>query len=143
MAESQPEQQDIKPIYLAGILAWLVPGAGHWYLGEHFRGGVICVAICGIFLLGVTLGGVEIIDPHNIETITAKAWFYDQLICGVPSVIGMLAQDSDAAMGFGRGVDLGRLYVGVAGLLNLLCIMDVLMPRLSRRPTRQTTTRKA
>ena len=107
---------------LVGFLAWLVPGAGHWYLGQRVRGGIICVSICVTFVLGVLLGGVEMIDPKN-----ATAWFCAQLLTGLPGVIGTLAQNPGIEMGYGRGVDLGQVYAGVAGLLNLFCVIDVLM----------------
>ena len=107
---------------LVGFLGWLVPGAGHWYLGQRVRGVVICVSICVTFLLGVMLGGVEMIDPQN-----ATAWFCAQLLSGLPGLIGTLAQNPDIPMGYGRGVDLGQVYAGVAGLLNLFCVMDILM----------------
>ena len=109
--------------YLAGFLAWLVPGAGHWYLGQRSRGGVIFAAICATFLLGIVLSGLEMIDPQN-----AKAWFCAQLLCGTPTLISLLVQDQATTINeiYGRGVDLGQVYAGVAGLLNLLCILDVL-----------------
>lgn len=113
--------------YLAGLLAWLVPGAGHWYLGHRSRGGVIFAAVCITFLLGITLSGLEMIDPQN-----AKAWFCAQLLCGTPTLISLLVQDPTTTINeiYGRGVDLGQVYAGVAGLLNLLCILDV----LNRKP---------
>ena len=104
-----------------GMLAWLVPGAGHWYLGMRGRGVVIFVAICTMFVLGLALGGLEVVDPEN-----SKPWFVAQIVSGLPAIISTLMQKPQMAAGYGRGVDLGQVYAGVAGLLNLLCLLDAL-----------------
>ncbi len=119
--------------YLAGLLAWLVPGAGHWYLGQRSRGSVIFTAVGITFLMGIMLSGLEMIDPQN-----AKAWFCAQLLCGTPTLISLLIQDPTTTIKeiYGRGVDLGQVYAGVAGLLNLLCILDVLNRKL-QSPAKQ------
>jgi hypothetical protein len=108
-------------IYFLGILAWLVPGAGHWYVGQRQRGTVIFIAVIGAYVLGVLLGGIEMIDPRN-----ATAWFCAQVLCGLPNIICAVLQDPNVPMGVGRGVDLGQVYTGVAGLLNLLAVLDAL-----------------
>jgi len=115
--------QTEKASYLVGILAWLVPGAGHWYLGRRDRAAIIFAAVCATFLLGVLLGGVEVVDPGY-----SAAWFCAQVLAGLPALISVAAQHPGLSPGYGRGVDIGQIYAGVAGLLNLLCIVDVLMP---------------
>jgi len=115
-----------KAVYFIGVLAWLIPGAGHWLLGMRQRAVVIFVAICSTFLIGLVLGSIELIDPQN-----AKAWFCAQILCGFPAIIATLLQDSATTIGtispYGRGVDIGQVYAGVAGLLNLICILDALL----------------
>ena len=113
-----------KTLYFIGILAWLIPGAGHWILGFRHRAAVICITICTTFLFGVILGSVEVIDPQN-----AKAWFCAQVLCGLPAFIVTVVQEAAVPITniYGRGVDIGQVYAGVAGLLNLLCIMDALL----------------
>jgi hypothetical protein len=113
-------------IYLVGLLAWLIPGAGHWLLGEKNRGAVIFVAICTTFLFGIMLGTIDVIDPQE-----AKAWFCAQVLCGLPTIITtilakILTPNFALEKIFGRSRDIGQVYIGVAGLLNLLCILDAL-----------------
>ena len=119
-------------IYLVGILGWLIPGAGHWLLGLHQRAAVIFIALFTTFLLGVILGSVEMIDPHQ-----AKAWFCAQVLCGLPAIVVTLLQDPNLTVTqfYGRGVDIGQVYTGVAGLLNLLCILDALLRSQSPAPS--------
>ena len=125
--DSKPKQPGPeKAVYFIGVLAWLIPGAGHWLLGMRQRAVVIFVAICSTFLIGLILGSIELIDPQN-----AKAWFCAQILCGLPAIISTLLQDSATSItdisSFGRGVDIGQVYAGVAGLLNLICILDALL----------------
>ncbi|MBN1764605.1 MAG: hypothetical protein JW860_05055 [Sedimentisphaerales bacterium] len=115
--------------YLAAILAWVIPGAGHLYQGRRQRGMIIFVSILILFLLGVLLGGIEIVDLKNVKAGAGEViLIFAQIFCGLPTLIGFLIQNPNVSMGVGRGADLGLVYAGVAGLLNLMCIIDVLMP---------------
>jgi len=124
MARSSTQNR-VEKIWLAGVLAWLVPGMGHIFLGYRSRGVVICAAIIITFLLGLLLGSVEMVDPQN-----SRAWFCAQIFCGIPTIVTALIQNPNVMMGYGKGVDLGQVYTGLAGLLNLLCVLDA----LTRKP---------
>lgn len=129
---NRKDNEDDKMLHLVAVLAWLIPGAGHFYLGKRTRGAVIFVSICTTFLLGLILGGIEVIDPQG--TFGAKAWFFAQILAGFPAILASLAQNPNLPMGYGRGVDLGQVYAGVAGLLNLLCVVDILTGGLAPEP---------
>ena len=118
---------------LAGFLAWLVPGLGHIYLGHRVRGIVCLVTITVTFWTGVAIGGVQAtVDPHE-----RTLWFMAQLCTGgnalaayglhaivePPSSAG---QRPAAALAHWLSADVGVHYTGVAGLLNLLVILDAL-----------------
>lgn len=45
----------LKNRWLAGLLAWLVPGAGHFYQGRMFKGAIFFVCILGMYLYGMQL----------------------------------------------------------------------------------------
>jgi hypothetical protein len=77
------------------------------------------------FLLGLLLGGIEVIDPQNAQMMP-RMWYVCQIFGGLPTLVVTFIQESDTAPGLGRGADIGQVYAGVAGLLNLLCVMDVL-----------------
>jgi TM2 domain-containing membrane protein YozV len=154
-----------KPILPLGVfLAWLIPGAGHIYLGRPVRGITIFVAITLTFWSGIALGGIMTIDQHY-----ERWWFYGQMCTGVHGVVGWyrqhqvyaeLQKDPDigpiqsaaegqvtaqqmavddrlrssprndhkfAGLALVTPLDnAARAYTGIAGLLNLLCIFDVL-----------------
>ena len=48
---------DLKDPAVAAILAWLIPGLGHWYQGRRAKSVLYFVAIMGLFGWGVYLGG--------------------------------------------------------------------------------------
>ena len=114
--------------YLIGALAWAVPGAGHWFVGERGRGIAIFAGIWTIFILGLILGGVEIVSYQN-----SLPWFVAQMCSGLPGLIGFLLQSPDAPAGFGRGIEFGQVYTGVAGLLNVICILDAISRALGSK----------
>lgn len=49
------DQIDLKDPVLAGFLAWLVPGLGHWYQGRRAKALLYFVCIVGLFAYGVYL----------------------------------------------------------------------------------------
>ncbi len=135
------------PLYLIviGAMAWLVPGAGHYLLNEKRRAAVILVAIVLTFLVGLYVGSIGVIDPVN-----AKPWYAAQVM-NSPAVLLLgnhvasayyLAQDearrkthmgvlggdqpTQAYLVFGRAGEIGQIYTSVAGLLNLLCIVNAI-----------------
>jgi len=115
---------------VAGLLAWIVPGAGHFYLGHWQRGLVFLVAIGATFWSGVAIGAVRYtVDPHE-----RTAWFMAQLCTGVHGLIAcMWGEDTRSqipapvASPSYRSSDTGVVYSGVAGLLNLLVIINALV----------------
>ena len=113
--------KDNPPLFLVsvGIAAWLVPGGGHFLLGEKRRGGLICVTVALTFLIGLYVGSVGVIDP-----IGAKPWYAAQLMIS-PAVfyLGRIGT-SGAYPVYGRPSEIGQIYTSIAGLLNLLCIVN-------------------
>ncbi|MEO9590292.1 DUF6677 family protein [Rhodopirellula bahusiensis] len=54
-------QVDLRNRYLAAFLAWLVPGAGHYYQGRHTKGTLFVISILSIWMLGFALGGFHVV----------------------------------------------------------------------------------
>jgi len=117
---------------VAAFLAWLVPGLGYIYIGERGRGLVCLVTITATFWSGVAIGGVRsTIDPQH-----RKLWFMAQIATGGNTVAGYalhraLAPNAPPGNPIAEtpnwsAVDVGTHYTGVAGLLNLLVIFDVI-----------------
>jgi len=50
------ERIEFRNRWIAGVLAWLIPGAGHLYQRRYFKGTVYLVCILGIFIWGSAMG---------------------------------------------------------------------------------------
>jgi len=115
---------------VAGLLAWILPGAGHFYLGHWKRGLIFLVAIAATFWSGVAIGAVRYtVDPHE-----RTAWFMAQLCTGTHGLAACFWGESlrantpaPKASPSYRSSDTGVVYSGVAGLLNLLVIVNALV----------------
>jgi len=128
---------------IAGLLAWLAPGLGHLYLGHRVRGLVCLVTITVTFWTGVAIGGVQAtVDPHE-----RTLWFMAQLCTGgnALAAYGLHSivepkptpgQRPAATLAHWLSADVGVHYTGVAGLLNLLVILDALGRADAARPAR-------
>ncbi len=59
---------------LAALLAWLVPGAGHYYQGRRAKAAIYFASIYLIWIIGFTLGGYHVVyaswQPDD------KRWHY-------------------------------------------------------------------
>lgn len=52
---------NLKNRYLAAFLAWLIPGAGHFYQGRHTKGTLFVISVLSIWMLGFALGGFHVV----------------------------------------------------------------------------------
>jgi hypothetical protein len=59
------EEIDLKDPALAVLLAWLVPGLGHWYQGRKAKAALYFFCIMGLFGYGVYLGGGSYVDQNQ------------------------------------------------------------------------------
>ncbi len=67
---------------LTGLLAWIVPGAGHAYLGRPVRAAVLFLVIHLMFWSGVAIGGVFTVNPRQ------KTWWSRAQLCtGVSGLV--------------------------------------------------------
>lgn len=110
------------------ILAWLIPGAGHFLIGERARGVVIFVVITATFWTGLIIGGAY----STVNLTDNFAWFFAQVFAGTHTILAMIIRRlPDAMPSYSKTLDLATIYTGVAGLLNVVVILDVLT-RLGR-----------
>jgi hypothetical protein len=159
--------------YASIPLAWLVPGLGHFLIGERARGIIFFATIHLLFAGGVLIGGMRSIKPAE-----QPIWTYTQYLAGWPMLVysklwdnfsrdylvrpGMRMEDKTPAerefennatqrpgidgqpagriqdtknfiaahplFAFHPKVhDMGSVFCGIAGMLNLLVMFDVLL----------------
>src|SRR5437588_723054 len=70
------------PAPLVAVANWLLPGAGYLLIGQIARGLTIGLTILGIFVLGILIGGVHVVDPP------AGVWNYWYLLL-LPLCLGV------------------------------------------------------
>ncbi len=116
---ARPRENQIPILIFVGLLSWLVPGAGYFWLKEKKRALIVFTTIAVTFWLGIYIGSIGVIDP-----VLAKSWYVAQII-NSPAValLGHAAAGGSFPV-YGRPNEVGQIYTGISGLLNLLCIVN-------------------
>jgi hypothetical protein len=148
------------PVPLVAIAGWVVPGAGYWLIGQRARGTTIGVTILALFLLGLLISGIRVIEVPGYDSygaeiridrrgmrvsradeggwiltsgglvseIASKPWFIPQFLAGPVTLISAALSVEAAQQGVwrvhARLAEIGTLYTAIAGMLNLLAIID-------------------
>ncbi len=123
---------------IAVVLAWLIPGLGHLFLGHRVRGVIFLTFITLTFWTGVAIGGVKCVAPYRPTPQSASQahqpppprswWFFAQILNGGYAMASFAAGNLASEVGYlsWPSGDIASVYTGVAGLLNLLIIIDAL-----------------
>jgi hypothetical protein len=106
---------------LAAALGWLVPGLGHIAVGRVGAGLVLLATITGLFTAGLALTDFTAVKPreHQLE-------FAAQALIGGPTALAMGLTDGVVLDRMPPWLDVGRLFVVISGLLNLMALCDAL-----------------
>lgn len=105
---------------IAGFLAWVFPGLGHFYLGKKGKATFYAVCIGGMFILGVVLGKFEVVHPKRHK------WSFGLQVCeGVPTLLTAVAfYRRPISPELGPVSDLGMTLTLISSAFNLLLISD-------------------
>ena len=107
--------------YLAPILGWLIPGAGHFLYRKWIRGALLFISVCCMFFLGLGMDGK--VYSFNTGDILDMLGFFGDIGAGGLYFLARLN-------GWGHGAiqrataDYGTKFIIVAGLLNVICAVD-------------------
>src|SRR5271155_1344555 len=151
------------PAALIVLAGWLIPGGGYLLLRQTARGLTICITVLALFIGGLAIGGIRVIDvpgfkqgyPTRVDArgrilspddpdyntgvwtlrngelfseVLAKIWYVPQLLTGPVALwashAALVPARRDVAAPHARIMEIGTLYPAVAGVLNLLAIMD-------------------
>jgi hypothetical protein len=116
----------------ACLLAWLIPGLGHLYLRRRAKGLVLFFALGALFVLGVAMDS-RLQLYLGFEDPLALLFSVAQMAVGAPYFLAR-------ALGFEAGqvtsvtYEYGNTFTAVAGLLNVLVILDALDTARGHRP---------
>ena len=146
------------PPPLVALVGWLVPGGGYVMIGQRARGVVVGVTILLIFVAGLLIGGIRVIDssfiesvqqrqerergdadarritknyqpPNPIARVLQKPWFIGQALTGPVAIVSNVVAtrwggEAGAPFSHARVYEIGVLYTAVAGMLNLMAMID-------------------
>ena len=108
-------------LVLLCVAAWAIPGAGHLWLGRRNKGLVFLVALPLMFAIGLGLRGrifpFDLADP--LVALAALADFGIGLTYFIAAGLGYGTGDVRAVT-----YEYGNAFLIVAGLLNLLVVID-------------------
>lgn len=138
------EARDVQKGMLAGLLGWLLPGAGHWYVGARQRAVAFFVIVGACFGLGLVFdGNLAVVDASRAPVLTrlqvlanlavgpvepvARYALYGEFVYRAapvhartwPKSLELRRQRS-----FERWSIYGTAYLLAAGLMNMLVILD-------------------
>lgn len=111
------------------LLAWLLPGLGHWWVGDRRRAIIFLVVTTVTFWGGIAVGGVRsaVTSRENGLWIAAQFCMGPQAMLALRCSAELAARpDAERFKAPWPASNIGVVYAGVAGLLNLLIILDVL-----------------
>jgi len=124
--------EEVQPggLVLLCLAAWAVPGAGHLWQGRRFKGLSFLIAIPLMFAIGLAINGR--LFPFDLSEPLVALAALAHLGIGIPYFIA-------SAMGLGAGdvraigYEYGNAFLIVAGLLNLLVVIDAYDIALGRK----------
>jgi len=108
----------VNPALVAG-LSWLLPGLGHCRVGQKDKGMLMGVAVVALFVAGVAVS-----EGHAVDRALQPIWWMGQSIWGGGVLLCALFTAPLEFTSFPNGHDLGVVLCTVAGLMNLVVMID-------------------
>jgi hypothetical protein len=111
---------------VAVLLAWIIPGGGHFFLRKTMRGVLILTSVILMFLIGIMMRG-PLFLPQSGDMLTVLIYwggFISHLATGALYFVTVALgyNQPDVA---GHMYDYGSKFLVGAGLLNVLAMVDV------------------
>jgi hypothetical protein len=103
------------------VVAWLIPGAGHFLLGKISKAVLFFVVLVAMFVIGIGYGGrlFPFLPTDPLVFLAAAA----EWLLGLPRLVAAIG-------GFGEGrvvtitYEYANTFLIAAGLLNALVVLD-------------------
>jgi len=116
---SRSKDKNLVFLLVVGLSAWLIPGAGHLVLREKARAIILFVAIALTFTIGLYVGSIGVVNPVEGKLAYAAQIMNSPMV----TVLGRVTVNKHYSV-FGKPYEIGQIYTSIAGLLNLLCIVN-------------------
>jgi len=108
-------------LVLLCVAAWLVPGAGHLWMGRRQKGLVFLLALPVMFVIGLLLHGR--IFPFELSEPLVGLAAAANLGAGAPWIVARMLEAGSGIV-TATTYEYGNTFLIVAGLLNALVVLD-------------------
>ena len=107
------------------LLAWIIPGGGHFYLKRHLRGALLAGATVLSFAIGLMMRGY-MFQPMGGDLLTTIIYYGGFIANFATGILFFMTkwfgyESADVA---GHAIDYGTKFLVAAGLFNILAIVD-------------------
>lgn len=107
------------------LLAWIIPGGGHFYLKRTYRGLILSGCVVVTFILGLMMRGY-MFQPTGGDLLTTIIYYGGFVANFCTGVLFLMTkwfgyESADVA---GHVVDYGTKFLVAAGLFNILAMVD-------------------
>ncbi len=112
--------------FVTVLLAWLIPGSGHFFLGRRVRGIIVFAVVVIAFTIGILMRGPMFqlgSGGDLLSRLIQYGGFLGDVAAGLPYFLSVwfgYAQPDQA----GHNYDYGSKFLVCAGLLNILAMVD-------------------
>lgn len=117
-------------LVLLCLVSWLIPGAGHLWMGRRQKGLVFLLALPAMFAFGLLLHGR--VFPFDFSEPLVGLAAVANLLAGAPWVLTRML-DGGSGTVTAVSYEYGNCFLIVAGLLNFLVILDAYDVALGRK----------
>ena len=103
------------------VAAWLLPGGGHFWLKRWGRGAILLASVSAMFVAGLFMDGrfFELQQGNMVETLGFLGDLCSGLLFVAAKMGGHVSEVAASPI-----ADYGTKFLLVAGLLNVLCVLD-------------------
>jgi hypothetical protein len=119
LPKSAPMPRGLQPASCV-FAGWLLPGLGHWLQGRRMRGIAVFLLLVGLFLLGTLLA-----EGSNLDRERHFYYWSGQFLVGLPSLVAEAVHGHAPVTHDIRYADAGLVFACLAGMLNILCLLDL------------------
>ena len=108
---------------VAMVLAYLVPGAGHFYLGHRRRALMFSAIVLSMFVVGLAIDGNLYTFRESAGAILKILATFGTMGAGLPYFVAKAIGDFGDVTSI--TYEYGTTFTLTAGLMNLLLVLDV------------------
>lgn len=116
---------------LAPAIGWLIPGAGHLIQKRWIRGFLLMASVVIMFALGLAMDG-KIYKPNTGDLLDILG-FVGDVGAGGLYVLGRMLDWGSTAISYATA-DYGTKFIVVAGLLNVMSMVDAYHIAIGKKP---------